>query len=185
MRKICSGLFTSLDGIVDADDQWQFPYFDEEMFEGMRAGWARTGATLLGRRSFEGFDALRREHPDSPALAFIDAVPRYVVSTTLHDVDWGGTTVLRDGDLREQVIQLKREPGKDILVLGSPTLVRWLLRNGLLDELNLSVLPIVVGSGVRLFEDMDMPGGHLSMNLARANTLTSGVLELSYTPVSA
>jgi dihydrofolate reductase len=181
MRKIFTGLFTSLDGIVDADDQWQFPYFDEELFQGITAGWARAGAALLGRRSFEGFDALRGEHPDSPAVAFLDSIPRYVVSTTLHDVSWRGTTVLGDRDLRGQILQLKRQPGKDILVLGSPTLVRWLLRNGLLDELNLTVLPIVVGSGVRLFEDIEMPGGPVGMELGGAKTLASGVLEVTYT----
>jgi dihydrofolate reductase len=93
--------------------------------------------------------------------------------------------VLGDRDVHEQVIQLKRQPGKDILVLGSPTLVRRLLRNSLLDELNISVLPIVVGSGLRLFEDMDMPDGHLGMELGIAKTLASGVLEPSYTPASA
>lgn len=185
MRRLFTGLFTSLDGIVEADDQWQFPYFDEELFQGITAGWARAGATLLGRRSYEGFDALRGEHPDSPAVAFLDAVPKYVVSTALNDVSWRGTPVLGDRDLREQVLQLKREPGRDILVLGSPTLVRWLLRNDLLDELNLTVLPIIVGSGVRLFEDMDMPGGHLGLDLGRARTLASGVLELTYTPANA
>jgi dihydrofolate reductase len=185
MRKIFTGLFTSLDGVVDADDQWQFPYFDEELFQGITAGWERAGATLLGRRSYEGFDALRGEHPDSPAVAFLDAVPKYVVSTTLDDAGWRGTTVLGDRDLREQVIGLKRQPGKDILVLGSPTLVRWLLRESLLDELNLTVLPIIVGSGARLFEDMDMPGGHLGMELGGAKMLASGVLDLTYTPASA
>lgn len=58
MRKIVTGLFMSLDGIVEADDDWQFAYFDEELFEGIRGGWARAGATLMGRRSYEGYDAL-------------------------------------------------------------------------------------------------------------------------------
>jgi dihydrofolate reductase len=107
------------------------------------------------------------------------------VSTTLRDVTWSRTTVLGERDLRERVLELKRQPGKDILILGSPTLVRWLLRNGLLDELNLTVLPIVVGSGVRLFEDMDMPRGPLGMSLGRAKTLASGVLEVTYAPASA
>lgn len=185
MPKIFAGLFTSLDGIVEADDQWQFPYFDEELFGGITAGWARAGATLLGRRSFEGYDALRGEHPDSPAVAFLEGIPRYVVSTTLQNVGWPGTTVLGDGDLRARVSELKRQPGEDILVLGSPTLVRWLLRERLLDELNLTVLPIVVGSGVRLFEDMDLPGGHQALQLDQAKPLASGVLELRYTPASA
>lgn len=183
MRKIVTGLFMSLDGIVEADDDWQFAYFDEELFDGITAGWARAGATLMGRRSYEGYDTLRVEHPDSPTVAFLDATPKYVASTTLTDVSWRNTLVF-GSDLHEQVAQLKQQPGKDILVLGSPTLVRWLLRNGLLDELNFTVLPIIVGSGVRLFQDMDIPAGHVGLKLQGAKTLTSGALELSYTAAS-
>ena len=183
MRKIVTGLFMSLDGIVEANDEWQFAYFDEELLEGITTGWARAGATLMGRRSYEGYDALRVEHPDSPMVAFLDEIPKYVVSTTLEDVSWRNTTLL-GGDLHEQVAQLKRQPGKDILVLGSPTLVRWLLCNGQLDELNLSVLPIIVGSGVRLFQDIDMPAGHVGLELEGAKTLASGVLEVRYAPAS-
>lgn len=183
MRKIVTGLFMSLDGVVEANDDWQFAYFDEELFEGITAGWARAGATLMGRRSYEGYDALRGEHPDSPVVAFLDNTPKYVASTTLQEVSWRNTTLL-DGDLHEQVTQLKRQPGKDMLVLGSPTLVRWLLRNGLLDELNFSVLPIIVGSGVRLFQDMDLPRGNIGLEFEGVKTLTSGVLEVRYTPAS-
>ena len=183
MRKIVTGLFMSLDGVVEADDDWQFAYFDDELFEGITAGWSRADAVLMGRRSFEGYDALRDQHPDSPAVAFLDSVATYVVSTTLQDASWRDTTVLGD-DLHEQVSRLKQEPGKDILVLGSPTLVRWLLRNGLLDELNFSVLPIIVGSGVRLFQDMELPPGHVGLELRGAKTLASGALELRYTPAS-
>lgn len=70
MRKITTGLFTSLDGVVDADDDWQYPYFDEELFAGIAAGWAAAGAALMGRRSFEGYEQLRVAHPDSPMIAF-------------------------------------------------------------------------------------------------------------------
>jgi dihydrofolate reductase len=135
----------------------------------------------MGRRSFEGYDALRAEHPDSPMVAFLDQSTKYVVSTTLKSVEWRNS-VLLGADLREQIARLRAEPGKDILVLGSPTLVRWLLRNGLLDELNITVLPIIVGSGVRLFEDMDMPAGHVKLALEGTKTLASGVLEVRYKP---
>lgn len=75
MGKIVTGLFTSLDGIVDADDDWQFPYFDEELFAAITAGWHSASTLLLGRRSYEGYERLRVEHPDSPMLAFLDATP--------------------------------------------------------------------------------------------------------------
>ena len=64
--QLVTGLFMSLDGIVEADENWQFSYFDDELFAGITASWARAGAVLMGRRSFVGYDRLRHEHPDSP-----------------------------------------------------------------------------------------------------------------------
>jgi len=185
IRRIATGLFMSFDGVVDADDDWQFAYFDEELFESIGAGWDRADAVLLGRRSFEGYDALRLSHPDSPAVAFLERVDRYVVSTTLTETSWPGSTVLR-GDVHGQVARLKQLPGKDLLVLGSPTLVRWLLGRGLLDELNVMVLPIVVGSGVRLFPDA--PAGEslnrVGLELVSSRALSSGAVELRYVPAA-
>ena len=175
---LVTGLFMSLDGIVEADDDWQFAYFDDELFAGIAAGWARAGAALMGRRTFAGFDRLRHEHPDSPAVHFLDSVPKYVASTTLTEVG-SGTTVL-GVDLEAELARLRTEPGKNILVLGSPTLVRWLIARKLLDTLTFTVLPIIVGSGVRLFEDMELPTGHLRMHLDAARPLASGALELRY-----
>lgn len=183
MRRIVTGLFTSLDGVVDANDDWQFAYFDEEMAESIRAASDQADAVLMGRRSFEGYDALHREHPDSPILAFLERSDRYVASTTLTDTNWPGTTVL-NGDVEDQLSELKQRPGKDILVAGSPSLVRWLLSRGLLDELTLTVFPIVVGSGLRLFPDSPTgdPLARVGLDLVRSKALRSGALEVSYTP---
>ena len=178
--QLVTGLFMSLDGIVDADENWQFSYFDDELFTGITAGWARAGAVLMGRRSFVGFDRLRHEHPDSPAVQFLDSVPKYVASTTLTEVGWLGTRVL-GVDLAAELASLRTEPGKEILVLGSPTLVRWLLAHKLLGALTFTVLPIIVGSGVRLFENMELPTGNLGMRLDAVHRLGSGALELRYT----
>ena len=175
-------LFMSLDGIVEADEQWQFPYFDEELFAGITASWARAGAVLMGRRSFEGYDRLRNTHPESPAVAFLDAVPKYVASTTLTHADWPGTTVLSD-DLETQITDLRsRHPG-EVLVLGSPTLVRWLLARGLLDVLAVTVLPVLVGAGPRLFDDLELPGPR-GVRLIRSHALASGALELEWAAVA-
>ena len=170
----------SLDGIVDADGDWQFAYFDEELFTGITASWARAGAVLMGRHSFAGYDRLRHEHPDSPVVQFLDSVPKYVASTTLTKVGWSGTTVF-GVELEADLARLRTEPGKEILVLGSPTLVRWLLAHKLLNALTITVLPIIVGSGMRLFTDMELPTGHLAMRLDTAIPLASGALELRYT----
>lgn len=184
MRKIITELFMSLDGVVEADDDWQFAYFDGELFERIVAGWDRADAALMGRRSFEGYESLRSEHPDSPMVAFLERVHRYVASTTLSQTSWSGSTVLR-GDVHEQLLRLKRLPGEEILVPGSPTLVRWLLSHRLLDELNVRILPTVVGSGARLFPDSsnDSPA-RVGLDLAHSKALRSGVLELTYTPAT-
>lgn len=185
MRKVITELFMSLDGVVEADDDWQFAYFDEELFEWITAGWDRADAVLMGRHSFEGYDALRSEHPDSPMVAFLARVHRYVVSTTLAETSWYGSTIL-NGDVQKQISQLKQQPGKDILVPGSPTLVRWLLSHGLLDELNVVILPIIVGSGARLFPDSSNGDSlaRVGLDLVNSKVSRSGVLELTYTPAT-
>ncbi|WP_219415462.1 dihydrofolate reductase family protein [Pseudonocardia nigra] len=179
MGKIVTGLFTSLDGIVDADDDWQFPYFDEELFAAITAGWRSASTLLLGRRSYEGYERLRVEHPDSPMLAFLDATPTYVVSSTLNNAPRDGVTII-DGN-PQRIAQLRTEGEGNVLVQGSPTLVRWLLANDLLDELNVTVLPIV-GEGPRLFDDM--PTKRVPLRLTGSKALQSGALELQYTPTT-
>lgn len=177
---IVTSLFTSLDGVCEADEDWQFPYFDDELFASITSSWARAGAVLMGRRSFAGYDQLRQHHPDSPVVHFLDSVPRYVASTTLNEAGWPGTTILR-GDLEEELTRLRTAPGTELLVLGSPTLVRWLLARRRLDVLALIVLPILVGSGARLFQDMEVVNGHLGLRLDAVRSLASGALELRYT----
>lgn len=185
MRKIFTGLFMSLDGVIDADDDWQFAYFDEELFASISAGMARVDAVLMGRRSFEGYAELRTAHPESPMVDFLERVDRYVASTTLTETDWRGTEVLT-GDVKTKVTQLKQSPGRDILVAGSPSLVRWLLSHALLDELSVSILPVIVGPGARLFPDSS-PSSSMTrtgLGLTSAKVLGSGVLQVSYKPAS-
>ena len=88
--------------------------------------------------------------------------------------------------MRDQLARLKQQPGKDILVLGSPTLVRWMLGQGLLDELALIVLPIIVGSGPRLFPEKSAadPLTRLGLDLTNVHPLASGALQLTYTPAA-
>jgi len=140
---------------------------------------------MLGRRSFEGYDEVRRANPDSPVVGFLERVSRYLVSTTPAEVAWPESTVL-SGDVRKQLTQLKQQPGKDILVLGSPILVRWLLAQDLLDELALIILPIIVGAGPRLFPEASAgdPLTRVGLDLANVKSLNSGALQVSYTPAA-
>ncbi|MGB5952130.1 MAG: dihydrofolate reductase family protein [Ornithinimicrobium sp.] len=181
MSRIVTNIFASVDGIVDADSDWQFPYFDEELFGWVGAAWERASTVLMGRPSFEGYEQLRVEHPDSPALAFLDATPTYVVSRTMTEPPREGVEIIRD-DAERRIRALREDAPGDLLLMGSAGLMRWLLERGLIDELNVMVLPIVVGAGTRLLDgDTEM---RTALRLERSRPLTSGAIELLYTPAA-
>jgi dihydrofolate reductase len=180
MRKIVANLFISLDGVVEAPDKWHFPYFNDEMGEAVGASMAAADTMLLGRRTYQEFASFWPEQPAGDQFAdHMNNTPKYVVSTTLDTVDWKNSTLV-NGDVAAELTKLKDQPGKDISMTGSGTLVRSLLRDGLLDELNLLVHPIVLGSGARLFEGED----RIPLELASSTTFTTGVLHLVYRPAA-
>ena len=106
---------------------------------------------------------------------------KYVASTTLESPEWNNTTVI-EGDVAEFVARLKQEDGKDILVNGSGALVRTLMRDHLLDELRLYLHPVVLGSGIRLFDDDSEP---VELDLVDSHTYDNGVTSLTYKPTGA
>ncbi|WP_336206989.1 dihydrofolate reductase family protein [Nonomuraea sp. LPB2021202275-12-8] len=177
MKKIVAGLFISLDGVVEAPQKWHFPYYDEDM--GRSVGWLmeRADVLLLGRRTYEEFAAhWPHQDPAEPLAATLNNITKYVVSGTLDTASWQNTTII-SGDVAARLTELKRQPGKDITISGSPTLVTSLLRDGLLDELHLLVHPIVIGSGQRLFEDGI---GEIPLKLTASESFNTGVLDLTY-----
>jgi dihydrofolate reductase len=181
MRKVVASFFISLDGVVEAPQTWQFPYMDAEAGAVIGEALAATDAFLLGRRTYEEWAAFW-PHQDAgdPGMArAINTTPKYVVSRSLETVEWENSTLLK-GDLAEEVARLKAEPGGQIAVNGSATLVRSLLRAGVLDELRLMLHPVVVGRGARLFED---PSEH-RFELVESGALASGVLNLTYRPAA-
>jgi dihydrofolate reductase len=183
MRKIVAGEFMSLDGVVESPGDWSMAYFNDEVGAVIGANLESADAVLLGRRTYQEWAAYwpDKTAADDPFAGFINNVPKYVASTTLQSVDWQGSTLL-EGDFRGAITQLKEEPGKDIGVSGSITLVGSLLREGLLDELSLLVSPIVLGTGKRLFED---PSGPVRLKLIESRALGNGVLSLRYGPADA
>lgn len=182
MRKLVSSFFISLDGVVESPQSWHFPYFDEEMGAVVGEAIAASDAFLLGRRTYEEWAAFwpAQDPADSPMAAVMNGTPKFVASTSLEQVDWQNS-VLLDGDLGEAVTELKQRPGKNIGMSGSATLVRSLLGLGLVDELRLLVHPLVVGSGARLFEN---GLGQVPLELTESRTLATGVLDLTYRPVT-
>jgi dihydrofolate reductase len=164
MRKIVASLLMSLDGVVEAPQRWHRAYMDDEIAASVGFQLAAADTLLLGRATYEELD-------DHWFADYVVAVPKVVVSTST-----------LDSDLTDAVTDLKAGPGRDIGVVGSPTLVESLLRRDLVDELRLLVHPIVVGGGKRLFEHV---GGHRPLELAQARTFATGVLDLTYRPAPA
>ena len=184
MRKITSGLFISVDGVVEAPDQWQFDNFDEDMGSELAAALGAQDAVLLGRVTFEEWAAywpnFSGEGGDRAYADFINNAPKYVVSSTLDNVNqWQNSTLIRGAELVRELGNLKQQPGKDIGVQGSPTLVRSLLNLGLLDQLQLLIHPVVAGRGKHLFRDGD---DLKRLHLVEARPTRSGVIIATYRP---
>ena len=182
MRKLISSFFISLDGVVEAPDKWHFPYFNDEMGAAVGEAIAASDSMLIGRRTYEEWAAYwpQQDPASDPFVSIMNETPKYVASTTLDTVEWQNSTLL-EGDLAEAVNALKAQPGKNIGMSGSATLVRSLLEAGVLDELRLLVHPIIVGHGKRLF---GADGASVPLRLASAQSLATGVQYVVYVPAA-
>jgi dihydrofolate reductase len=181
MRKVVASEFVSLDGVVESPEKWHFPYFNDQMGDAIGAAMASSDSMLMGRVLYEEWAAFwpKQDPDENPVAARMNGVRKYVVSTTLEEpLEWQNSTLIGD-NVAEEISRLKEQPGKDISISGSPTLVRSLLEEDLLDELRLMVHPIVVGSGKRLFED---GGDQKALQLVDSKIFSTGVVYLSYQP---
>ncbi|PRX97689.1 dihydrofolate reductase family protein [Allonocardiopsis opalescens] len=183
MRKLVSGLFVSLDGVVESPDQWQFA-FDEEMGAALTETLQTADTVLLGRVTYTAWAGYWPTVTSGEDLGFADWIngsPKYVASTTLDTVGGWANSTLIQGDLATAVNRLKAAEGGTIAVAGSPGLVASLLDQGLLDELVLLIHPVVAGRGrKRLFAD-DTPLKRLE--LVGAQPTSSGVVITTYRPL--
>src|SRR3712207_4182340 len=181
MRKVAAAEFVSLDGVMESPDKWHFPYFNEEMGQAIGEGFAASDAMLMGRVNYEEWAAFwpNQDPEENPMAAQMNAMKKYVVSTTLEEpLGWQNSTLIKE-NVAEEIEKLKDQPGKDIVISGRGTLVRSLLHLGLLDELRLLVHPIVVGGGKRLFEEGEE---QTKLELVDSRTFSTGVLYLTYRP---
>ena len=178
MRKIVASLFVSLDGVAEAPDSWHFPYFDDEMGNAVGAAMADCDAMLLGRVQYEQFASYWPTSEDEFA-GFMNNQKKYVVTTTLTEATWTNTEII-SGDVLAGLRSLKDSEGKDIAVTGSLTLVRSLLKAGLLDRLQLFVHPVVLGKGVRWFDGLQ----DVKLTLSSAEVFASGVINQIYAPAA-
>lgn len=192
MRRLAVIDFLSLDGVMQAPGQpeedteggfkhggWAIPYHDEALAESVADSMAATDAYLFGRKTFENFAAYWPTAPrDIPFTDHLNNTAKYVVSKTLKDPDWNNSAVI-DGDVIEEVRKLKQQPGKNIAVLGSGELVQALIENDLVDEYFLTVYPLVLGGGKRLFRD---DGQLRRLELVDSRTTSTGGVVLTYRP---
>ena len=183
MRKLTADLFISLDGVVEAPDQWHFPYFNDEMGDAVDATVGQADTLLLGRKTYDSFAGAwpDREAGGGEDAAFAKAlgeIRKVVVSNQNLEFTWRNSEQL-EGDLIEAVTALKEEPGGHIAMSGSVSVVRQLLAAGLIDELHLLVHPIAVRNGMRLFEEGESP---IPLQLLSSQAFETGVLNLVYGP---
>ncbi|MFE4371568.1 dihydrofolate reductase family protein [Streptomyces sp. NPDC056835] len=190
--------FMSLDGVVQApggaeEDTdggfahggWSHPFFDPEVVGGVFAdAAAKADALLFGRRTWQTMAGAWPGRAGDPFADRLNALPKYVVSETLGDdeLTWHNTTRIPGDRAIARVRELRETDGGDLLVMGSPMLVRALLREGLVDELRLMVMPVLLGGGKTIF-----PDGGVLRTLELISTVTSGtgVNVCTYRPVAA
>jgi dihydrofolate reductase len=159
---------------------WLVPHFDDATGAFMDEVFEKPDALLLGRRTYDIFAAYwpQMTDGDDPVASRLNELPKYVVSTTLRSADWQNSTIV-NGDVVAGIRRLKEQPGRELQVHGSGTLVRTLLEHDLVDELRLLVFPVVVGAGRRLFADA---GVATKLRLVDARTTGSGVAIHVYEP---
>jgi dihydrofolate reductase len=185
MRKIVANLFISLDGVVEDPQDWNFPYFNDQMGAAVDAVVGTADTMLLGRRTYDDFAGVWPEREaageeDAGMAKVLGDARKLVVShQRLEEFPWRNSEQLQ-GDLVEAVTALKNEAGDGIIAMsGSISVVRQLLAAGLLDELHLLVHPIAVRKGMRLFDEGERP---IPLRLISSEAFSTGVLHLVYGP---
>ncbi len=192
--KLTTTTWVSVDGVMQglgaADEDrrggferggWAMPLADPEVESALNDVYARADAFLFGRWTYEVFAGSWGSIPDmrqSPIGQALNGKPKYVASTTLTDPRWSDTTTL-SGDLAAAVDELKAKPDGNLLVPGGTSLIRWLLENDLVDEINLFTAPVVIGQGTRLFPES---GSDLALELAESRVTSNGVIIRTYRP---
>ena len=194
MGKVVVNLSVTLDGVTQAPGRpdedtrggfkyggWALPYFDPVMGKAAVEGMAKPAALLFGRRTYEDFYSVWPNRTDNPFTAVLDNSQKYVASRTLKEpLPWINSTLLA-GDAAAAVAKLKEESDKELVVLGSVALVQSLMQHNLVDVYVLSIHPLVLGSGRRLFVDRSP---YAKLQLVDSKTTTTGVVMATYQPTA-
>jgi dihydrofolate reductase len=175
MRKLIESTLVSLDGVIEAPERWAI--FDEEATQRSMQALDNYDAFVMGRVTYERF----RENwsrGGNPYIDRIGAMPKYVASRSLTEVTWNAT--LLGSDVVAAIEELKAQPGKDLIKYGNSRLDATLLSAGLVDELRVWIMPVVVGSGQRIFEGVE--ASSLKLTLTDTTRLRNGSVVLTYIP---
>lgn len=192
MRRLIASTFVSLDGIMQAPGGpeeeptggftfggWAFNYWDEAMDPSASGFDGKDRELVLGRRTYEIFEAYWPYQPDGdPTARTLNAAKKHVASRTLTTLDWDNSTLLH-GDVVSAIITLKTQPGPDLQIIGSGNLIQTLQASSLIDEYNVWTFPVVLGRGKRLFSETAKP---FALRLVRSQVSTTGVVMSTYVP---
>jgi dihydrofolate reductase len=179
MRAVTAGLFSSIDGVVESPDQWQFDSFDDDLGQFLGKVMTTTTTVLLGRVSYTEWASYWPTANDGGFELFINPVQKYVASRTLSGpLEWQNSTLI-EGDLESFVRELKAGDGGDIAVMGSLSVTRQLIRAGLIDRMSLIVHPVFAGKGRHLFDPTDDP---TRMTLVDSARTSAGNIVNTYAP---
>jgi dihydrofolate reductase len=178
MRKLIESTFVSLDGVIGSPEKWTMPWFGGDLKDHARARLADIDAFLLGRRTYENFAASWSQIKGDEYFDRINALPKFVASTSLLETTWNAT--LLKGNVAAEIAKLKSQPGRSIMKYGTSDLDRTLIEHGLIDEFHFAIFPVAVGSGTHLFEGIDTT--RLKLTLRDTKTFASGVISLTYVP---
>lgn len=192
MRRLIASTFVSLDGIMQApggpDEEpaggftlggWTFNYWDEAMDPASAGFDGKDRELVLGRKTYEIFEAHWPYQPDGdPTAITLNAARKHVASRTLTTLDWHNSTLLR-GDVVAAITALKGQPGPDLQIIGSGNLIQTLQAASLIDEYNVWTFPVVLGRGKRLFGEAARP---LALRLVRSQVSNTGVVMSTYVP---
>ncbi len=192
MRKLIASAFVSLDGVMQApggpqEDPtggfsfggWMFDYADEAMDISASGFDAKDRDVVLGRKTYEIFEAYWPYQPaDDPIAKSLNAARKYVASRTLKNLSWSNSVLLGE-EVVPAIAALKAQPGRDLQIIGSGNLIQSLQAASLIDEYNVWTYPVILGGGKRLFEATAKPG---ALRLVSTKVSTTGVVMSAYVP---
>lgn len=189
MRKLIVSMNVTLDGYlsgIDGELDWHFNYWTEEIRDTLCSQLVKADTILLGRITYEAMALywplktadLSCRGEDFAFANMMNSYTKMVFSKTIERTPWSNTKILK-GTLRQEIIKIKKNPGRDVIVYGSCQLVNGLIKAGLADEYHLWIHPVVLGKGIPLFKDLKE---ELCLNMMRAKTFSSGVVLMEYQP---